>query len=207
MQIKIKNLLLLLVSILLISCSLKKQQLPQLPTKTNIHQQWQSHKHLVEKITSYKTKGTFAYISPSQKLFARFNWQKISNDEYRLIFLNFIGQKNMDLHIRPGLVHMIDNNGKSFYSKDTVGMIKKFFGIFIPFNEISYWILGLPGQSNNFIVNQRGYIHKINYYNNNKNWIVSYPLYHDDIEPALPADLAIHQGENIIKFKIDHWSF
>ncbi|WP_260086709.1 lipoprotein insertase outer membrane protein LolB [Candidatus Palibaumannia cicadellinicola] len=189
------------MSLLLTSCSIHT---PLLPAQSNLNLKWHNHKQLVAKINSYKLSGAFAYISNTQKVYARFYWEQIHTDHYRILLLNLIGQKQIDLYVRPGVVQIIDNHNQIYVSDDA--LIKKLLGIDIPLKNLCQWMLGLPGNTTNFTLDQRGYLHKIYSSHNGQYWTVTYKCYHYDTVPALPANLEIQQGENSIKFKIDNWS-
>lgn len=195
--------LLLLASLLLAACSINTLSGP---AKNQTSPEWQSHQQSVSLLTHYQTRGTFAYLTQEQKVYARFNWQQNSADQYRLILTNPLGIMEMELKVQPGVIQLINNQGKRYVSDDSEVMIQKLVGMPIPLNNLREWMLGLPGDATNFTLDARGYLHEVNYTYNGQHWTVIYQSYHNDCVPALPSNLELRQGDNLIKLKMDSWS-
>ncbi|KYP97508.1 membrane protein, partial [Sodalis-like endosymbiont of Proechinophthirus fluctus] len=172
--------LLPLASLLLAACSVRT--LSSL-AKSQTSPEWRSHQQSVSTITRYQTHGAFAYFSQEKKVYARFNWQQTSADRYRLILTNPLGSTEMDLNVQPGVVQLVNNQGKRYISDDPEVMIQKLAGMSIPLKDLCQWMLGLPGNATDFTFDASGYLHQVNYSYNGQLWTVTYQGYHDDTVP------------------------
>jgi len=139
--------LLPLASLVLAACSVHQ---PSGPGKSPDSPQWLEHQQQVQKITQYQTRGAFAYLSDSQKVYARFNWQQTAPDRYRLLLTNPLGSTELELNAQPDQVQLTDRDGKRYIAKDAEEMIGKLTGMPIPLNSLRQWILGLPGDSTDY---------------------------------------------------------
>lgn len=195
--------LLPIANLLLAACSVHT---PSGTAKSQTSLEWRSHLQSVSTLTRYQTRGSFAYLSKEQKVYARFNWQQTSVDRYRVILTNPLGSTEMDLKVQPGVAQLVNNQGKRYVCDDPEVMIQKLVGMSIPFNDLRQWMLGLPGNATDFTLNARGYLHQVNYSYNGQCWTVTYQSYHDDTVPALPSNLELRHGDNRIKLNMDRWS-
>lgn len=134
--------LLPLAALVLTACSVTT---PKGPGKSPDSPQWRQHQQDVRNLNQYQTRGSFAYISDQQKVYARFFWQQTGQDRYRLLLTNPLGSTELELNAQPGNVQLVDNKGQRYTSDDAEEMIGKLTGMPIPLNSLRQWILGLPG--------------------------------------------------------------
>lgn len=195
--------LLPLASVLLAACSVNK---PQGPGQSVTSPQWQQHQQSVEKITHYQTRGAFAYLSDSQKVYARFNWQQTAPDRYRLLLTNPLGSTELQLDAQGSVVQLVDNKGKRYVSNDAEKMISQLTGMDIPLNSLRQWILGLPGDSTDYALDDQYRLRQVNYSRNGQKWTVTYQGYDNKLNPTLPSNLELREGNQRIKLKMDSWT-
>ncbi|MFE8149831.1 lipoprotein insertase outer membrane protein LolB [Brenneria goodwinii] len=194
--------LLPLASVLLTACSLHQ---PTSPGKSPTSPEWQQHQQKVQQLSQYQTRGSFAYISDSKKLYARFYWEESSSQRYRLLLTNPLGSTELELRAQPGSVQIADNQGKRYVGKDAEDMVRQLTGMAIPLNNLRQWIIGLPGDASDFSLDDRFLLNKVNYRQGDQNWSVSYQSYNQKVNPPLPESLELTQGEQRIKLKMDNW--
>lgn len=176
------------------------------PAKSQSSPEWLAHQHEVSRVTQYQTRGSFAYISGSQKVYARFNWQQTGADRYRLLLTNPLGSTEMDLNVKPGLTELTNNQGKKYISDNPQEMIQKLTGMDIPLKNLRQWMLGLPGDASEYSLDSHGYLSRVSYTQGNNPWVVTYQGYHDDTIPPLPSNMELKQDDRRIKLKMDSWS-
>ncbi|MDW8847404.1 lipoprotein insertase outer membrane protein LolB [Erwinia sp. MMLR14_017] len=194
--------LLPLAGLLLTACTLNK---PQGPGQSLTSPQWQQHQQAVEKITQYQTRGAFAYLSDSQKVYARFNWQQTAPDRYRLILTNPLGSTELQLDAQGSVVQLVDNKGKRYTSNDAEKMISQLTGMDIPLNSLRQWMVGLPGDSTDYALDDQYRLRSVNYSRDGQQWQVTYQGYDSKQTPTLPSNLELKQGNQRIKLKMDSW--
>ncbi|QTF08405.1 lipoprotein localization protein LolB [Brenneria izadpanahii] len=195
--------LLPLAGFLLTACSLHQ---PASPGKSPTSPEWQQHQQKVQQLSQYLTRGSFAYISDSKKLYARFYWEESSSQRYRLLLTNPLGSTELELSAQPGSVQITDNQGKRYVGKDAEDMVRQLTGMAIPLNNLRQWILGLPGDASDFSLDDRFLLNKVTYRQGDQNWSVSYQSYNQKVNPPLPENLELTQGEQRIKLRMDNWT-
>lgn len=202
---KNKNLirLLPLASVLLAACTTTKQQGPG---QSVTSPQWQQHQQEVAKISQYETRGAFAYLSDSQKVYARFNWQQTAPDRYRLLLTNPLGSTELQLDAQGSVVQLVDNKGKRYVSNDAEKMISQLTGMDIPLENLRKWMMGLPGDATDYALNDQYKLRELNYSRNGQNWKVTWQDYDSKTNPQLPSNLELREGDQRIKLRMDSWT-
>ncbi|EXU74034.1 lipoprotein insertase outer membrane protein LolB [Erwinia papayae] len=195
--------LLPLASLLLAACSINK---PQGPGQSINAPQWQQHQQAVQKITAYQTRGAFAYLSDSQKVYARFNWQQTAPDRYRLLLTNPLGSTELQLDAQGSVVQIVDNKGKRYVSNDAEKMITQLTGMAIPLNNLRQWMMGLPGDATDYALDDQYRLREARYSRDGQQWTVNYLGYDSKQDPTLPASLELREGNQRIKLKMDGWT-
>ncbi|MEI2264843.1 lipoprotein insertase outer membrane protein LolB [Erwinia sp. CGal63] len=195
--------LLPLASVLLAACSVNT---PQGPGQSVTSPQWQQHQAAVKKITQYQTRGAFAYLSDRQKVYARFNWQQTAPDRYRLLLTNPLGSTELQLDAQGSVVQLVDNKGKRYTSNDAEKMISQLTGMDIPLNNLRQWMMGLPGESTDYSLDDQYRLREANYSRDGQQWKVTYQAYDSKQQPALPANMELREGDQRIKLKMDGWT-
>jgi outer membrane lipoprotein LolB len=176
------------------------------PGKSIDSPQWLQHQQQVQKITQYQTRGAFAYLSDSQKVYARFNWQQTTPERYRLLLTNPLGSTELELNAQPGVVQLTDRNGKKYVADNAEEMVGRLTGMPIPLNSLRQWMLGLPGEATDYKIDDQYRLSEVNYTQDGKTWKVVYSDYDDKVQPALPSNMELREGSQRIKLKMDSWT-
>ncbi|AXF76018.1 lipoprotein insertase outer membrane protein LolB [Erwinia tracheiphila] len=192
-----------LAGLLLAACSINK---PQGPGQSIHSPQWQQYQKQVQKITQYQTRGAFAYLSDSQKMYARFNWQQTAPDRYRLLLTNPLGITELQLDAQGSVVQIVDSKGKRYVSNDAEKMIAQLTGMAIPLTNLRQWIMGLPGDATDYSLDDQYRLREVRYTQDNRQWTVNYLSYDSGQNPVLPASLELREGSQRIKLKMDSWT-
>lgn len=192
-----------LASLVLAACTTTKTTGPATsPTSP----QWRAHEQRVQQLSQYQTRGSFAYLSDQKKVYARFFWQQYSPERYRLLLTNPLGSTELDLNVQQNVVQMTDNQGKRYVSDNAEEMICQLTGMAIPLKNLRQWMLGLPGETNDFALDDQYRLSKLTYLQGGQSWAVDYQSYDSSTEPELPNRLELKQGEQRIKLKMDNWT-
>lgn len=178
---------------------------PKGPATSPDSPQWRQHQQQIRQLNQYQTRGAFAYISDSQKVYARFFWQQTGQDNYRLLLTNPLGSTELELNAKPGSVELVDNKGQHYNADDAEEMIGKLTGMPIPLNSLRQWILGLPGEATDYKLDSQYRLSELNYTQNGKTWKVVYSGYDSKTQPALPSNMELTEGAQRIKLKMDNW--
>ncbi len=192
-----------LASLVLAACTTTKSTGPATsPTSP----QWRAHEQAVQQLSTYQTRGSFAYLSDQKKVYARFFWQQFSPERYRLLLTNPLGSTEMDLNVQKNVVQLTDNQGKRYVSDNPEEMIRKLTGMAIPLNNLRQWMVGLPGEASDFALDDQYRLSKLAYQQGGQTWKVDYQGYSNEVQPTLPNRLELQQGDQRIKLKMDNWA-
>ena len=194
--------LLPLAALVLTACSVNT---PQDSGKSPTSPQWQQHQQEVRNLSQYQTRGAFAYLSDQQKVYARYFWQQTGQDNYRLLLTNPLGSTELELIGRPGVAQLTDNKGQHYTAADGEMMLGKLTGMPIPLNSLRQWILGLPGESTDYTLDDQYHLKTLTYTQNGRTWKVVYNGYDNATQPALPSNMELIEGSQRIKLKMDNW--
>ncbi|MGL9734094.1 MAG: lipoprotein insertase outer membrane protein LolB [Symbiopectobacterium sp.] len=196
--------LLPLVSLLLTGCTLTK---PSGPNAMSDSPAWLQHKQQVQQLSQYQTRGAFAYISDSKKLSANFFfWQESSTQLYHLLLTNPFGGTELELRAQLDGIQITDVQGKRYIGKDAEYMLSQLTGMRIPLTNLRQWIMGLPGDAQQFTLDEHARLSTATLVQNGLTWEVKYLGYDDSITPTLPNALELTQGEQRIKLKMNNWT-
>jgi outer membrane lipoprotein LolB len=193
--------LLPLASLMLAACMTHP---PEGPGKSPDSPQWKQHVTQVNELSQYQTRGAFAYLSDSQKVYARFFWQQTGQDRYRLLLTNPLGSTELSLTAGPGGAELIDNKGQRYQAQDAEEMLQRLTGMPIPLESLRQWILGLPGDAADYMLDDKFRLRELSYKRGGKTWKVVYSGY-TRTEPAFPVNMELSDGEQRIKLKMDNW--
>ncbi|PVD44700.1 lipoprotein localization factor LolB [Serratia liquefaciens] len=192
-----------LASLVLAACTTTK---PSGPATSPTSPQWRAHEQAVQQLEQYQTRGSFAYLSDQKKVYARFFWQQYSSDRYRLLLTNPLGSTELDLNVQKNVVQLTDNQGKRYVSDNAEEMIRKLTGMAIPLDNLRQWMLGLPGEANDFKLDDQYRLNSLTYQQGGQTWTVGYQDYNNSLQPQLPSRLELKQGDQRIKLKMDNWT-
>lgn len=195
--------LLPLASLVLTACTFHS---PTEPGKSPDSPQWREHQQAVQKITQYQTRGSFAYLTDSQKIYARFNWQQTSPERYRLLLTNPLGSTELELNVQPDQVQLVTSDGKRHITEDAEYTLAQLTGMPIPLNSLRQWILGLPGEATDYRLDDKYQLKELSYRQEGKTWKVVYSDYDDKVSPALPSNMELSTGTLRIKLRMNHWT-
>lgn len=167
---------------------------------------WIKHQQQLAKLKKFQTRGTFAYIGPDNKTYAKFFWQQYSLTNYRLLLINPLGTTELELNVTPSVTQLMDRDGKKYINNHPTQMIYQLTGIKIPIENLHYWLIGLPINGSSFTLDENRLLKTIEYRQNGETWQLNYMAYHQDSQPKLPSHIELTQGKLRIKFKMDSWT-
>lgn len=195
--------LLPLASLLLTACTLTK---PSGPSATPDSPAWMQHKQQVQQLSQYQTRGAFAYLSDSKKVSANFFWQESSTQRYRLLLTNPFGGTELELRAQPEGIQITNNQGKRYTGKDAESMLQQLTGMRIPLNNLRQWLIGLPGDAQQFTLDDNARLSTATLQQDGLTWVVTYQGYDTEVTPPMPKALELTQGEQRIKLRMNNWT-
>lgn len=174
---------------------------------------WLAHQEAVKSISHYQTRGNFAYLEGKNRQSARFFWEQLNSDDFQLKLLNPLGKTVIEMNVTAELTEIIDSNGKHYQSSDPQTAIQQLAKMDIPVKNLREWMLGLPGESTNYVLNDEFLLQNVTLQDESADviWRVEYLDYDSEIKPILPKSIEITQEANgekrlTIKLKLNNWN-
>ncbi|AWK14390.1 lipoprotein insertase outer membrane protein LolB [Candidatus Fukatsuia symbiotica] len=197
-----------LISLILTACTTLQ---PVSTTTDPNSSQWRQHEQQLQQVDQFQISGALAYFSDQQKVYTRFFWQQYSKERYRLVLTSPLGTTEFELRVEPTVTLLIDNQGKRYFSENPQEMMQKLTGMSLPLDNLRQWIVGLPGDSHDFTLDNQYRLKQINYQQDDQTWLVSYQNYNTGPTLQLPSRIELRQvksgeGERRIKLKMDNWT-
>lgn len=168
---------------------------------------WYKNQKLIEYINYYQFTGTFIYFNNKKKFFMKFSWKQFTSNNYHLFLINPFGMNEIKLYVKRNFVQLTDKKGKSYIGNDPEKIIFRLTGINIPIYNLQKWILGLPGNINEYELNSRFQLYQLYYKNNNQIWKITWKDYNEKLYPKLPSNIELISGNKRINIKIKNWTF
>lgn len=175
--------------------------------KNQLQDTWYQHYRIISNLNHYKIYGSCVYISKktNKNMYTYFNFQQFNINHYQLSLINLFGITEIILDVHPNFTKLLDKQGKCYIGSNPETIFNKIFGIILPVNNFHQWIIGLPGNVDNFILNSKGYIYKLNFFNQKKHWIITYISYFNYKSLFLPKIIEIYNNNDFLKLKINNW--
>ncbi|MFC3022417.1 lipoprotein insertase outer membrane protein LolB [Vibrio zhugei] len=170
---------------------------------------WSEHQARLTQIDQYTLSGKMGYISPQQRQSMNFQWRKRGeNTDLRLT--NFLGQTVLHLTMTHdgATIHTYDD--KTFRDKDAQALVARLTGLRLPIIPLQKWILGLPSDSDDHILNQNNTLSSLITTIDHKRWLVNYTDYsaypYQGTPLYLPTRLSLSQGQIKLRIVISKWA-
>ncbi|MFB6434676.1 MAG: lipoprotein insertase outer membrane protein LolB [Candidatus Malihini olakiniferum] len=192
--------------LLLTACALKK---PAGSGSATDVASWLQHKQQLQQLSQYQTRGVFSYLSGTQKLSTNFFWQESSSPQrYLLLLTNLFGITELELRTQPEGVQIINGPGKRYTGKDKDAeyVLSQLTGVRIPLSNLRQWMIGLPGDAQQFTLDEHVRLNTARLQKNGLIWEVRYLGYDNSITPSMPNALELTQGGQRIKLKMNNWT-
>ncbi|MFB6421961.1 MAG: lipoprotein insertase outer membrane protein LolB [Candidatus Malihini olakiniferum] len=192
-----------LASLLLTACTAIK---PDVLKVTRDAPTWLQHEQKLQKLSQYQIRGAFAYLSDSKKLSANFFWQESSPQSYCLLLTNLFGVTELKIYTQPEGIQIIDRKGKRYTGKDAEYILSRLTGMRIPLNNLRQWMIGLPGDAQQFTIDEHARLKTAILQKNGLTWEAKYIGYDNGVTPTMPNAMELRQGKQRIKLKMNNWT-
>ncbi len=184
--------LLLLMSLVLSGCNLLaiRKQAPRIAVKDP------------RDLTHWEFKGRVALRTSKESNILRIHWRQHQQNIALRIYGSF-GKTYARLDRVNGLSTLHVEN-KTYQDNNAEILLWRVLGWQIPINEMSFWIRGIPANSDfspTISRNKSGYLKTLNY----NNWQVQYEKYKIFSAYPLPIKLKLTHPDLSLKFSIQNW--
>lgn len=167
---------------------------------------WLQHQQAVNAINHYAAEGQLGYISKEERFSSSFQWQYLGEQHYRLYFSSLLSRSTLTIEKTENNTVIFDNKGNYYADKDIHQLLQDIIGFDFPVEQFSNWLKGLPGNTQNYVVNQQGLLSHFDYQWQNEIWQAKYVNYNQK-SPKLPQNLFISSPDKTLKIQIKKWTF
>lgn len=188
--------------VLIAGCSMPSNA-PRLPT------QWLTHQATLSKIDHFTAKGKVAFISPKERVTARFIWKQ-NGDKLSLRVINFLGTTLFTLETTANSAMLVDNQGQQHLGPDAKILLERLTGILLPVDEMVQWIKGLPTEQNSFTLGKDNRLAALSQHDSSRfqpGWQVDYRAYDPKTNNLLPSTINMHQQLQKVNLVISEWIY
>ncbi|UDG80888.1 Outer-membrane lipoprotein LolB [Candidatus Hartigia pinicola] len=196
---------LFLVSCLLLTNCVKNEY-KKSSTELISDPQWETHQAKLNTLHEYQIRGSCMYQEDQKKIYANFFWHQYSLKKYRLLIINPLGIKELEIIVRPNISCLKTKTGQKHISHLSSDLMHQFTGMIIPLDDLTAWLIGSPGRAREFELDKNHLLKSVTFENNSGKWQLSYLSYNKNTIPILPKSLELYQGIRLIKIKIDNWT-
>lgn len=194
---------LILITLVMIGCAQK----PQLPPEEN----WSLHQKQLEQLTHYQVSGSFSYLSPKTKHYARFFWNQRGPTEYVLLITTPLGSKVVDVISMPDHARIIDNKGTEYLDDNVEILLDKLMGMSLPLAKLQQLLIGLAteDEQTQLKLNKDGYLDQVTMQYDNKSWLINFKSYKKQQKRrlTLPERIELSQGEIKVTLRLTDWKY
>ncbi|MDK9561601.1 lipoprotein insertase outer membrane protein LolB [Gallibacterium anatis] len=167
---------------------------------------WLHHQQMVNAINHYVAEGQLGYISKKERFSSSFQWQYLDEQHYRLYFSSLLSRSTLTIEKTANNTVIFDNKGNYYADKDIHQLLQDIIGFDFPVEQFPNWLKGLPGNTQNYVVNQQGLLSHFDYQWQNEIWQAKYVNYNQQ-SPKLPQNLFISSPDKTLKIQIKKWTF
>ncbi|CAH0526618.1 lipoprotein insertase outer membrane protein LolB [Vibrio hippocampi] len=194
---------LICATLYLIGCSTMPEQ------ATSV--EWQSHQARLQALSQYTVTGKLAYISPQERQSLNFFWShKPQQTQIRLT--TFLGKTVLSLNSDKNGSVIETYDGQTLKGKDVNQLITQLTGLNIPIAELQQWLIGLPGASEQYQLNELNTLESLMQPINGQPWQLNYGRYGNfsrmnDVDPiAMPTQIKMQQRDTKINLVVSKWT-
>ncbi len=169
---------------------------------------WQSHLTQLKQIKSYQTSGQFGYISaqPKERFSSSFEWSYQNKQNFDFMLSSALSSQFLKLHHDARGLTISDN--KHTRTNDEASLLlERTLGSSFPLAQLGDWLKGIPAENSDYKVNTKGQLMQFNYEVKGKMWQVRYLQYDETKQPNLPKLIALDNGNQILKIRLDKWKY
>lgn len=167
---------------------------------------WLQHQQAVNAINHYAAEGQLGYISKEERFSSSFQWQYLGEQHYHLYFSSLLSRSTLTIEKTANNTVIFDNKGNYYADKDIHQLLQDIIGFDFPVEQFPNWLKGLPGNTQNYVVNQQGLLSHFDYQWQNEIWQAKYVNYNQQ-SPKLPQNLFISSPDKTLKIQIKKWTF
>lgn len=171
--------------------------------------QWQSHQARLASIDQFRLSGKMGYISPEQRESFNFQWQKQAGSS-QLRLTNFLGQTILNLTISPQGARVETYDDQVYSADNAEQLVWQLTGLDIPIALLQDWILGLPSQADDYVLNNSNTLQSLDKNAGDRSWHVDYARYREypwqSSALPLPDKLKLTQNQTSINMVISKWT-
>ena len=163
---------------------------------------WLAQKKSLAQLQQWQLSARLGIITADERGSLSLFWRQ-NSDDYRMNLTNVVGKRVFDLSRRGRSVQLTDSDGQQHQAADARELVQRLTGWDLPVEQLSYWIKGLPGATDQVTYDQHGRPQTIHAHG----WQLRY-LGYTQIEGLwLPSRLDLSHEGTRLRLAINQWEF
>ena len=189
----------LLISFFFMGCA----QIPSQKSQQN--NSWDMQQQSLVALSDWSLTAKLAVITPKERNSVNMFWQQ-SQQGFHINLTTFLGLTVLDVKKEGGKTTIIDNNGKSYSSRNTEALIEELSGIVLPIEQLQQWIKGNPEDAHYKLDENYQVIHLVSSDEEDDKWSINYSGYHTTNNINLPHRLQLKRKDLRLKIARSNWN-
>ena len=150
-------------------------------------------------VDNWSLDGRAAVRTASEGGKVHLSWQQ-RDEDYRAEFRSPFGTLLLSVASRGGRVRVRSLEKKETTGGDPAALINQHFGWRLPVQQLPAWLLGIPGEAEDFKLDGRGRLHKLAH----AGWRLEYLSYTSSV-PTMPKEILIQGGDTRVRLLLSDW--
>ncbi|GGB31910.1 outer-membrane lipoprotein LolB [Oceanisphaera marina] len=161
---------------------------------------WLAQKNALAQLQQWQLSARLGIITSDERGSLSLFWRQNRND-YRMNLTNVVGKRVFDLSRQGRSVQLTDSDGQQHQAADARELVQRLTGWDLPVEQLSYWIKGLPGATDQVTYDEHGRPSTIKAHG----WELRY-LGYTQIEGLwLPSRLDLSHQDTKLRLAINQW--
>lgn len=162
---------------------------------------WQERRSSLQTLDEWQANGRLSVQFERDGGQANFDWTQ-SGSTYRLRLTGPWGQGGAVLEAGQGAAELDAGEGRRYRGGDARALLASVYGWDIPIGGLRYWLLGLPGDANDYALDRYGRLQRVTW----KDWEIVYEAYRRIEGVELPTAIRVHRdADTEVNVAIDEW--
>lgn len=183
------------LALLLAGCASTRQAAPD-PEST-----WQERRARLQALDEWQADGRLSVRVERDGGQANFTWIQ-AGGTYRLRLTGPWGQGGAVLEAGQGAAELDAAEGRHYRGANARSLLASVYGWDIPVGGLRYWLVGLPGEGNEYSLDRFGRLDRLTW----NEWEIVYESYRRIQGVELPTDIRVERdAETRVNIAIDEW--
>jgi outer membrane lipoprotein LolB len=166
---------------------------------------WEDRNQVLAELPEWEFRGRLGVRSAEEGFNGKVHWRQFEAD-YNAQISGPIGFGTVRISGNPGLVRLVDRDGRLTVLTDPENDLRSLYGWTLPVSSLRFWALGIPDPqvpATTIVVDERGLLTVLA----QGGWRIEYPDYRPYAGQPMPRRLVASAGDARVVLVFDAWVF